>query len=107
MQRKTLLALLLLCFCHLAIAETVFIEATQDNTLYDSPTGRLSNGMGEHMFVGLTLDQLRRRSVIAFKDLSAIPEGVTVTSVKLPPARIPGRLGCDFDRPRPAHFRLG
>ena len=83
LKPKALLASLFACFCSLAMAETVFVEATQDNTLYDSPTGRLSNGMGEHMFVGLTLDQLRRRSVIAFKNLSAIPEGVTVTSVKL------------------------
>ena len=65
------------------MAETVFIEATQDNTLYDSPSGRLSNGVGEHLFTGLTAEQLRRRAVIAFKDLSSIPGDATVTSVKL------------------------
>ena len=83
MNREALCTILLLCFCELAIAETVFIEATQDNTLYDSPSGRLSNGSGEHLFACLTTELLRRRAVIAFKNSSSIPEGATVTSVKL------------------------
>jgi hypothetical protein len=73
----------LFCFCNLAMAETVWIPATQDNTLYDSPSGRLSNGSGQYLFAGLTLEQLKRRAVIAFKDLGAIPAGATITSAKL------------------------
>jgi len=83
MKREILYTVLLLCFCKLATAETVFIEATQDNTLYESPSGLLSNGTGDHLFVGLTNELLKRRAVIAFKDLSAIPQDVTITSVKL------------------------
>ncbi len=83
MKRKIFCALLFICLSNPAAAETVLIEATRDNTLYESPTGRLSNGAGEHLFAGLTAEQLRRRAVIAFKDLSAIPDGATVTSVRL------------------------
>jgi hypothetical protein len=64
-------------------AETVMIEATQDNTLYENPQGELSNGAGDYMFVGRTQGGAIRRALIAFKDLSAIPAGATITSVKL------------------------
>lgn len=66
-----------------ALATTILIEATRDNTLYDSPSGRLSNGSGDHMFVGLTLDQLRRRAVVAFRDLESIPDDALITSVRI------------------------
>ena len=66
-----------------AFAATVFIEPTRDNTLYESPSGRLSNALGEHMFTGLSQDLIARRAVIAFSDLRAIPEGATISSVKL------------------------
>jgi hypothetical protein len=65
------------------MAETAFIYASQDNTLYESPSGRLSNGSGEYLFSGLTNEQVRRRTVIAFKNLAPIPEGATIASVKL------------------------
>ena len=39
--------------CTPLFAATVFIEATQDNTLYESPTGRLSNGSGQFILDGL------------------------------------------------------
>jgi hypothetical protein len=74
---------LLLGFYNLAMAETVFIEATQDNTLYESPAGLFSNGSGNHLFAGVTLEGLKRRAVIAFKDLDQVPEGATITSAKL------------------------
>ena len=83
MKRVIACATLLLGFCSLAVAETVFIEATQDNTLYESPSGRLSNGAGDYLFSGLTLERLKRRAVIAFKDLDAIPAGATISSAKL------------------------
>jgi len=83
MKRVFACASILLAFCSPAMAETVFIQATQDNTLYDSPSGRLSNGSGNHLFAGLTLERLRRRAVIAFKDLDAIPAGATITSAQL------------------------
>jgi hypothetical protein len=83
MNLKSLPSLLLAFFCFPVMAETVFLEATRDNTLYESPSGRLSNGAGEHLFAGLTDEQLKRRAVIAFQDLSAIREGATITSVRL------------------------
>ena len=83
MKRLILCATFLAGFCNLAMAETVLIQATQDNTLYESPSGLFSNGSGNHLFAGVTLEQLRRRAVIAFKDLDAIPEGATITSAKL------------------------
>jgi hypothetical protein len=66
-----------------AFAETAFIEATQDNTLYESVEGELSNGAGDHFFVGRTAAEEIRRGLIAFKDLSAIPAGATIQSVEL------------------------
>lgn len=65
------------------VAETAFIEATQDNTLYESAEGELSNGAGDHFFAGLTAAGDIRRGLIAFKDLSGIPNGATIQSVKL------------------------
>ena len=82
-MKRLILCAFLAGFCNLAMAETVLIQATQDNTLYESPSGLFSNGSGNHLFAGVTLEQLRRRAVIAFKDLGAIPEGATITSVKL------------------------
>jgi len=64
-------------------AETVFIEATQDNTLYESLEGDVSNGAGDHFFVGRTAQGEKRRSLIAFKNLNAIPAGAAIKSVKL------------------------
>ena len=83
MKRLILCATFLAGFCNLAMAETILIQATQDNTLYESPSGLFSNGSGNHLFAGVTLEQLRRRAVIAFKDLDAIPAGATITSAKL------------------------
>jgi len=82
-KRLILCAALLAGFCSPAMAATVFIQATQDNTLYESPAGLLSNGSGSHLFAGVTLDFVRRRAVIAFKDLEAIPTDATITSAKL------------------------
>lgn len=75
--------ILLSClFAGTALAETVTIEASQDNTLYESSQGALSNGAGTHIFSGQTNGQGARRAIVAFKDLSAIPAGATITSVK-------------------------
>lgn len=70
-------------FSGAVFAETVFIEASQDNTLYESPQGSVSNGAGIYLFAGRTNGAELRRGVVAFKDLSAIPAGATIQSVKL------------------------
>ncbi len=66
-----------------AWAETVFIEPTQDNTLYQHAQGNLSNGSGDHLFVGRTAAGGIRRGLISFKNLSAIPDHAVIQSVKL------------------------
>jgi len=64
-------------------ATTVMISALKDNTLYESPTGALSNGAGIGFFAGATDNPiLRRRGVIAF-DLSSIPSGAVVSEARL------------------------
>lgn len=64
-------------------AETAIIDPTQDNTLYESSQGALSNGVGDYLFAGRTINNGLRRAVIAFEDLSEIPEGATIDSVRL------------------------
>jgi hypothetical protein len=71
------------CFSMAATAETVFIEATQDNTLYESAEGDRSNGAGDHFFVGRTATGDLRRGLIAFKNLGAIPDGALIKAVRL------------------------
>jgi hypothetical protein len=81
---RILFFFLLVAFPCLALAETAYVEATQDNTLYQSPGGLFSNGMGKFVVVGQTNELLKRRALIAFKDLEeVIPDGATVMSVKI------------------------
>jgi flagellar hook capping protein FlgD len=61
-------------------ALTLVLEPKRDNTLYESPTGSISNGAGQFFFAGRTLAGARRRGVLAF-DLSSIPPGTAVDSV--------------------------
>lgn len=65
-----------------AVAGTVVLDADRDNTLYESPTGALSNGAGDHFFAGVTVMGEIRRGVIRF-DVGAIPQGSTIDSVTL------------------------
>lgn len=61
---------------------TISLPASQDNTLYEEIDGALSNGKGQHFFVGTTTSGTPRRGVIAF-DTSLIPPGSTVSSATL------------------------
>ena len=63
-------------------ARTLSLPPSMDNTLYEDPNGGLSNGVGQHLFAGTTDAGLVRRAVIAF-DLSEIPEGASITRVRL------------------------
>ncbi len=65
---------------------TVAIPAAKDNTLYESETGEVSNGMGQYFFSGLTgvrTGNLALRGLVAFDVESAIPEGSMVISATL------------------------
>lgn len=83
MHISVFVILLFSIFTGTALAETVTIEASQDNTLFESSQGALSNGAGTHIFSGQTNGQGVRRAVVAFKDLSAIPVGATINSATL------------------------
>jgi plastocyanin len=63
-------------------AQSTTVGPSKDNTLYESDTGALSNGAGEHMFVGMTKFGFKRRALVAF-DLSGIPAGATIDNVTL------------------------
>ncbi len=63
-------------------ADELTVSTDRDNTLYESPTGNLSNGAGEHFFAGLNAQGAIRRAVIHF-DLSAIPAGSIIESAEL------------------------
>lgn len=65
-----------------AAADTVTLTPIKDNTLYETPTGNLSNGQGDWLFAGRTLQNFARRAVLAF-DLSDIPEGSVINSASL------------------------
>lgn len=60
----------------------VTLSPVADNTLYEDPTGNLSNGAGQHFYVGETAQLSARRGLIMF-DLSSVPAGATVNSVTL------------------------
>jgi len=66
------------------LAQTqVTIGAIKDNTLYESPTGNLSNGAGQHFFVGKTTFGFLRRALVAFNVGGSIPSGSQITNVTL------------------------
>lgn len=65
-----------------ASADMVILSGTKDNTLFESTTGAESNGAGEFLFVGRSLQADARRTVLAF-DVSAIPPGAHVESATL------------------------
>lgn len=60
----------------------VSLSSVADNTLYEDPAGNLSNGAGQHFYVGETAQPAARRGLIKF-DLSSIPAGATINSVTL------------------------
>ncbi|GJM23262.1 MAG: hypothetical protein DHS20C15_31770 [Planctomycetota bacterium] len=78
---RTLLALVIVALP--LRADVVTIEADRDNTLYESPTGALSNGRGFYFFAGLTNNDERRRGLLHFDVASVLPAGAQVSSVQL------------------------
>lgn len=64
-------------------AESVEIAAVKDSTLYEHPDGALSNGSGEYLFAGATNGPKLRRTLIAFDVAAAVPQGATITAVRL------------------------
>lgn len=63
--------------------DVVVLEPVKDNTLFESAGAPLSNGIGDHMFCGMTAQASRRRAVLAFDIAGSVPPGSTVNSVSL------------------------
>jgi hypothetical protein len=78
------------CLVHSMMTATVEVSGTstisffpqRDNTLYEDPTGQLSNGQGIYFYDGKTGGNLLRRGLIAF-DLTSIPANAIVTNASL------------------------
>ncbi len=64
-------------------ADVVNIPASMDNTLYENEFGDLSNGAGDHMFVGINGNSLKRRAVIRFDVAGLVPAGSMINSASL------------------------
>ncbi len=67
-----------------AAAESVTIEPSKDNTIYEE--GDLSNGKGQYLFVGRTSSvggNSRRRALLAFDVAGSVPAGATIDSTSL------------------------
>ncbi|MEM1325237.1 MAG: DNRLRE domain-containing protein [Bacteroidota bacterium] len=81
--RLTLLWLTIfgLHYC-LSAQELITLNPIQDNTLYETSDGSLSNGAGNHLFVGKTGTALIRRSLLQF-DFSGLPNNAVVQGVRL------------------------
>ncbi len=66
--------------------ESVTIEASRDNTLYesgDAPGDQLSNGSGDSLFAGLTNGRSARRALLWFDVASELPAGATIVTAEL------------------------
>src|SRR5688500_8874488 len=60
-----------------------FLAADQDNTLYEDPTGSLSNGSGDAFFAGKTGTGSIRRGVVRFELPFGLPSNAVITSTSV------------------------
>lgn len=56
---------------------------SKDNTLYESLTGTVSNGVGQYLFFGRTNQGAVRRALMAFDVAASIPSGSVIESAVL------------------------
>lgn len=73
----------LLAAAALSAQTTVPVPCAQDNTLYESATGTLSNGRGTGLYVGITGQPGLRRALVQFDVAAAVPAGARVLSAEL------------------------
>lgn len=62
---------------------SITLTASQDNTLYESATGNISNGAGDYLFAGQTNQGAIRRGLLAFDLTDKLPAGATIVSATL------------------------
>ncbi len=68
----------------LAAQQTIQLTASQDNTLYESADGSLSNGQGDYIFVGTTArGSQKRRALVQFSFSGELPDSAQLTAVSL------------------------
>jgi hypothetical protein len=74
----------ILCFlfCGATAAHVIQLAPSKDNTLYESDLP-ISDGAGEHFFVGTTPESGHRRGLIAFDIAGNLPSGSTIQTVTL------------------------
>jgi hypothetical protein len=66
------------------LAQTsVTLNPMKDNTVYESNTGGLSNGVGTFLFAGQTFSDRTRRAVLSFDIAGSVPAGMEIDSVIL------------------------
>lgn len=58
--------------------QTLHLSAVQDNTLYEDPSGQLSNGAGQYLFVGTNGSGAVRRALLRFDISGIIPKSRVV-----------------------------
>src|SRR5215212_661288 len=81
-MKKFYLSIATLCFLSGISAQTVIIEPSQDNTIYQNFPGN-SNGAGINLFSGSSGGGSPRRALLKFDIASVIPASSTITSVTL------------------------
>jgi hypothetical protein len=96
-MRLPALALLLALSTH-ARADLITINPNRDNTLFEDPTGTLSNGTGA-LFAGATVNNGVRRALLSFKVQDFIPANAVITRAEL-------SLWCDRARGSATAFGL-
>ncbi len=75
---------LLLATASSALSQTtVTLQASMDNTLYESATGANSNGAGDSGFTGSNTGGSKRRYLVKFDVAGAIPSGASITSARI------------------------
>jgi hypothetical protein len=62
---------------------TVTLVADQDNTLYQSATGALSNGAGDYLFAGVNAQGEALRTLLRFDVVGNVPAGSRIVSASL------------------------
>ena len=68
------------------VLQTVALNPTQDNALYESPAGNVSNGLGDYFWVGninQPISSDTRRGLLKFDVAGNIPAGAIVSGVSL------------------------
>ncbi|MBI2425866.1 MAG: putative Ig domain-containing protein [Candidatus Hydrogenedentes bacterium] len=65
------------------IIQTFLAPAIKDNTLYETPDGSVSNGIGPHLYTGQNAGGILRRGLLAFDVTEGVPAGSEIVEVNL------------------------